>query len=77
MIKVNGKSLDSIHEVSVESYLLQEGYTISRVAVELNGKIVSKELYGETMLAEGDSLEVVSFVGGGWLINDRRKICAI
>jgi sulfur carrier protein len=36
-----------------------------RVAVELNGEIASRAAYGETILREGDRLEVVQFVGGG------------
>jgi sulfur carrier protein len=36
-----------------------------RVAVERNEMIVKKDQYGSTNLAEGDSLEVVSFMGGG------------
>ena len=36
-----------------------------RVAVELNMEIVKKDRYGETSIKEGDSLEVVSFMGGG------------
>ena len=65
MIKVNGAEVLDAAGLSLEKYLESSGYTISRVAVELNGKIVSKSLYGQTTLAEGDSLEVVSFVGGG------------
>lgn len=66
MIKVNGVSLEGVDGLTLESYLLKEGYTISRVASELNGSIVSKSLYKEIILKDGDSLEVVSFVGGGW-----------
>ncbi len=36
-----------------------------RVAVELNEAIVKKDLYAEAVIREGDSLEVVSFMGGG------------
>jgi thiamine biosynthesis protein ThiS len=36
-----------------------------KVAVERNLEIVKKTNYDETMLAEGDSLEVVSFMAGG------------
>jgi sulfur carrier protein len=36
-----------------------------RVAVELNLEIVKKDKYGNTAIKEGDSLEVVSFMGGG------------
>ena len=31
----------------------------------LNGNIVPKAAYAETVLSDGDSIEIVSFVGGG------------
>lgn len=37
----------------------------ARVAVELNRDILPKAEYGTTELNEGDSLEIVHFVGGG------------
>jgi sulfur carrier protein len=36
-----------------------------RVAVELNGEIVPRAHWVETIVEEGDRLEVVHFVGGG------------
>ena len=45
--------------------LEQEGYQMGRIAVECNGEIVPKAVYGEKILKDGDVLEVVSFVGGG------------
>jgi sulfur carrier protein len=36
-----------------------------RVAVELNMEIVKKDRYPSTALKEGDSVEIVSFMGGG------------
>lgn len=36
-----------------------------RVAVELNREIVSRGLWAETTLNDGDHLEIVHFVGGG------------
>ena len=41
------------------------GMKPDRVAVELNRDIVPRERWSETMLNEGDRLEVVHFVGGG------------
>ena len=38
---------------------------MKRIAVELNGDILPKYQYSETMLKDGDSMEVVTFVGGG------------
>ncbi len=36
-----------------------------KVAVERNREIVPRSTYGDVMLADGDSLEIVHFVGGG------------
>lgn len=36
-----------------------------KVAVELNEEIVPRSRYGATMLASGDALEIVHFIGGG------------
>ena len=41
------------------------GMKADRVAVELNGAIVSRTSWSETPVSEGDKLEVVHFVGGG------------
>jgi sulfur carrier protein len=42
------------------------GMKADRVAVELNRDIVSRDRWAETQLAEGDRLEIVHFVGGGF-----------
>lgn len=36
-----------------------------QVAIERNREIVPKSTYANTALAEGDTIEVVAFVGGG------------
>ena len=64
MVKVNGVELD-IAGKTVAEYLATTDYDHKRIAVERNGDIVFKLQYGTTVLADGDSLEVVSFVGGG------------
>ena len=64
MVKVNGTALD-IAGKTIAEYLATTNYDPKRIAVERNGEIVFKALYGETTLEDGDSLEVVSFVGGG------------
>lgn len=37
----------------------------AKVAVERNLEIVPRSAYAETVLEEGDALEIVHFVGGG------------
>jgi thiamine biosynthesis protein ThiS len=36
-----------------------------RVAVEYNRKLLKREKWGSTLLADGDRIEIVHFVGGG------------
>ncbi|MBR2970776.1 MAG: sulfur carrier protein ThiS [Clostridia bacterium] len=64
MVRVNGQELN-IAGKTVAEYLATTNYDIRRIAVERNGDIVPKAKYEETLLHDGDSIEVVSFVGGG------------
>ena len=64
MVKVNGTEL-GIAGKTVSEYLAATNYDLKRIAVELGGDIVPKSLYDATVLKDGDSLEIVSFVGGG------------
>lgn len=64
MVKINGEKLN-VAGKTVAEYLAATNYDPNRIAVECNGDIVPKAQYGETFLKDGDSVEVVSFVGGG------------
>ena len=63
-ITTNGEAV-SIDPLSVHDYLISLEIDPRRVAVELNRDILPKAQYQETLLQEGDSLEIVHFVGGG------------
>ena len=64
MVRINGENLD-VGGKSVAEYLNSANYDLMRVAVELNGSIVPKSHYADTIFKDGDSVEVVCFVGGG------------
>ena len=64
-MKLNGEILQLTAPVSLQALLEEKGYLGRPVAVERNGEIVPKAAYAETMIANDDVLEVVSFVGGG------------
>ncbi|BFK86913.1 sulfur carrier protein ThiS [Pseudoflavonifractor sp. DSM 107456] len=64
MVKVNGTELD-VAGKTVSEYLATTAYDPKRIAVERNGDIVFKSQYDDTILKDGDRLEIVSFVGGG------------
>ncbi len=38
---------------------------IRKIAIELNLAIVPRSLYDETILCDGDKIEIVQFIGGG------------
>ncbi len=64
-IVVNGEQYDVPEGSSVASLLEQFGLLDERVAVERNSEIVKKDGYSTASLEEGDTIEVVRFVGGG------------
>ncbi len=64
MVKINGEFFD-VAGMTIAAYLEQSHYDMSRIAIECNEEFIPKANYGETVLQEGDTLEVVSFVGGG------------
>ena len=64
MVRINGEILDVVDKTIAE-YINSSGYDLMRVAVELNGDIVPKAQYANTFFKDGDSVEIVSFVGGG------------
>lgn len=64
MVRINGEMKD-IAGKTISEYLLTTNYNPKRIAVERNGKIIFKSEYESTIFADGDIVEVVSFVGGG------------
>ena len=64
MVKINGKN-ENADGLSVFEYLSKADFNLSRIAVEINGEIVPKSQYETTVFCDGDSVEIVSFVGGG------------
>jgi len=64
VVKINGTELNIAGKTLAE-YLASTEYDPKRIAVERNGEIVPKAKYSETVLNDGDCVEIVSFVGGG------------
>lgn len=62
---VNGMYTELAVKQSLQDFLVSQNHDISRIAVELNGNIVPKATYSHVMLNNGDTLEIVRFVGGG------------
>ena len=65
IVQLNGEKKDVPAGLSVASLLEELGIRPGRVVVELNRDVVAREAHGATILKEGDTVEIVHFVGGG------------
>lgn len=63
--QVNGKSCTLPAGTTVEAVVRVLGSDPARVVVERNLEIVPRDAFTTTVVAEGDEIEVVQFVGGG------------
>lgn len=64
-MRVNGKEIEIGNGITLREFLVASGYDLERIAVELNGNISPRKTYGDVVLEDSDSIEIVSFVGGG------------
>lgn len=64
-ITLNGEPRQLPQSATVLDLLLAEQLTERRVAVEVNGGIVTRSLHAGHLLKEGDVVEIVHALGGG------------
>jgi len=63
---INGEDHDDLPSpLSVAALLAHLKLPVKKIAVERNREIVSKSTFETAMLAEGDRLEIIHFIGGG------------
>ena len=65
LVKVNGAAQRFDAPLNVVTLLQQLSMAGKKVAVERNGEIVPKSAHAQTLIADGDQLEIVVAVGGG------------
>jgi thiamine biosynthesis protein ThiS len=64
-VVINGEARCVVHGTTVTALLGELGLGDRRVAVERNREVVPRAAHATTVLAAGDRLELVTFVGGG------------
>ena len=64
-LTVNGEHRSFGALASLSDLVAELGLDARKVAVERNLEIVPRSAYGETVLADGDRIEIVHFIGGG------------
>ncbi|HPW77573.1 MAG TPA: sulfur carrier protein ThiS [Candidatus Omnitrophota bacterium] len=65
LIRVNGKEERIDQPLSLKELVLRKGLQLDRIVIEHNGVILPRSSWGSVRLTEKDTLEIVSFVGGG------------
>lgn len=64
-VKVNGSFIELEKQQTLYDFLMLQNFNLGIIVVERNGEIVPKDTYQEVLLTNEDTLEVVTFVGGG------------
>ena len=64
ILKINGETKE-FDDMYLSDIIIKSNLNPARIAVELNGKIIPRTDFKFTLLKDGDSLEIVHFVGGG------------
>ncbi|OVE76629.1 thiamine biosynthesis protein ThiS [bacterium F11] len=65
IVQVNGKKENIKSGISIREFLQKKGINPNTVACELNMKIIRRNFLGDTILSEGDELEIIQMIGGG------------
>lgn len=64
-ITLNGEQFELDARVSVSELLAKLAIDPRRVAVEHNLAIIKRHTFSDVVVNEGDTVEIVNFVGGG------------
>ncbi|PYV60239.1 MAG: thiamine biosynthesis protein ThiS [Acidobacteria bacterium] len=62
---INGEHRQFVSISTVSTLLEQLNMKPDRVAIELNRELLPRDRWAATQLQDGDTLEIVHFVGGG------------
>ena len=64
-IQLNGRKIELSNRYSIATLLKKYKINTKKVAVELNGKIISRNKYKLIYIKIKDKIEIVHFIGGG------------
>ena len=64
-IQLNGKKITIKQKVYLSNLLDRYKLDKKKIAIELNGAIIPKQLSEKKLLKNNDIIEVVHFIGGG------------
>ena len=65
LITLNGERYELDEPISVAGLLARLEIDPRRVAIEHNLEIIKRQTFSDVLVGEGDTVEIVNFVGGG------------
>jgi sulfur carrier protein len=65
IITINGKPEEIKLQSNLTGLILSKGLSVDNLVIEYNSRIVPKREWKDIVLEENDTVEIVSFVGGG------------
>ena len=64
-VQINGETREFVDDLRLSDLVDELSLPPERVAIELNKRVVRRNEWPETIITEGDRIEIVHFVGGG------------
>lgn len=64
-ITLNGELRDVDHDATIVSLMISLGLKPELTAVQRNDEIIDKKDHADTILLDGDRIELIRIVGGG------------
>lgn len=64
-LRINGEVKEFENSLKLSELLNSLNLKPNGIAIELNKEVVLKEKWANVLLSEGDTVEIVHFVGGG------------
>lgn len=64
-VYINGEASEAEDGMTLAALADRLGVDPRKVAMEVNLTIIPRSRYGETLISEGDKIEIVQFIGGG------------
>ena len=64
-ITINGQPFNCYASMSIEDVLIYLNINLHQVIIEYNRKVINALDFNKILVQEGDSLEIITIVGGG------------
>tara|TARA_B100001057_G_C22582322_1_gene845640 strand:- start:395 stop:598 length:204 start_codon:yes stop_codon:yes gene_type:complete len=64
-IQINGRKINIKQKINLSDLLKKYKLDTKKIALELNGEIIPKQMYKKRIIKNKDNIEIVHFIGGG------------